>query len=256
MKITYAITVCNEYEELKRVVDIIEKNIRDEDEILILNDTNNNKGNMTWYLEKFESAKELAKYSRIVVRESMDNDFAKFKNRIFDFATGDWIFQIDADEYPNEELLSALPEILSGDDTPDVIVVPRINTVHNITKDHINEWGWRVSVIQDEKVAASTLIELLSPEYVQLINTYGALISKSDTDVYYYKPIINFPDYQWRLYRNKSEIRWVNKVHEKLSGHDSYGILPAEISWCLFHEKDIKRQEKQNSFYNTLMDGN
>ena len=39
MKISYAITVCNELEELKRLVDFVLSNKRKEDEIVILYDT-------------------------------------------------------------------------------------------------------------------------------------------------------------------------------------------------------------------------
>ena len=63
---------------------------------------------------------------------------------------------------------------------------------------------------------------------------------------------INFPDYQWRIYRNNESIRWKNKVHEVLEGYKQYASLPAQDEFCLIHPKNIKRQEKQNEFYNTI----
>ena len=63
---------------------------------------------------------------------------------------------------------------------------------------------------------------------------------------------INFPDYQWRIYKNNSSIKWINKVHERLDGFKKYAPLPAEDEFCLLHPKTIERQEKQNEFYNTL----
>ena len=63
---------------------------------------------------------------------------------------------------------------------------------------------------------------------------------------------VNFPDYQWRIYKNKPEIKWVNKVHEKLTGYKQYAALPPEVDFCLEHHKTIARQEKQNAFYDTL----
>lgn len=63
---------------------------------------------------------------------------------------------------------------------------------------------------------------------------------------------VNFPDYQWRIYRNMPPIRWVNKVHERLHGYNSYAFLPPQDEYCLLHPKSIERQEKQNAFYNTL----
>ena len=63
---------------------------------------------------------------------------------------------------------------------------------------------------------------------------------------------INFPDYQWRIYKNISSIKWINKVHERLDGFKIYSTLPAEDDFCLLHSKTIEKQEKQNQFYNTL----
>lgn len=63
---------------------------------------------------------------------------------------------------------------------------------------------------------------------------------------------INFPDYQWRIYRNTESIKWKNKVHEVLEGYKQYATLPPQDEFCLIHPKNIKRQEKQNEFYNTI----
>jgi hypothetical protein len=63
---------------------------------------------------------------------------------------------------------------------------------------------------------------------------------------------INFPDYQWRIYKNDSKIVWVNKVHERLSGFKTYAALPEYVEYCLLHHKTIDRQETQNEFYDKL----
>ena len=44
----------------------------------------------------------------------------------------------------------------------------------------------------------------------------------------------------------------MNKVHEKLEGFVTFAALPAEPALALYHPKDIKRQEKQNNYYDTL----
>jgi len=64
------------------------------------------------------------------------------------------------------------------------------------------------------------------------------------------KSRINFPDYQGRLY--KSHLNWSGKVHEKIVGGKNYSLLPLEDEYCIYHHKNIDRQEKQNQFYNTL----
>jgi glycosyltransferase involved in cell wall biosynthesis len=63
---------------------------------------------------------------------------------------------------------------------------------------------------------------------------------------------VNFPDYQWRIYRNDKSIKWKNKVHEKLDGYKFFSTLPPQDEFCLLHPKTIERQEKQNQFYNTI----
>ena len=68
----------------------------------------------------------------------------------------------------------------------------------------------------------------------------------------YYKPIINRPDYQSRIYRRTSEIEWSGKVHETVVGYNTVSVLPAEEDYCLYHPKDIERQERQNSLYENM----
>jgi len=70
--------------------------------------------------------------------------------------------------------------------------------------------------------------------------------------VKYHKPVVNWCDYQMRIYKNNGVIQWKNKVHEQLEGYKTYAALPAEEIWSLYHPKDIERQRKQNEFYSTL----
>ena len=95
----------------------------------------------------------------------------------------------------------------------EVYLVPRVNTVKGMLTQHIQKWGWRV----DEK------------------------------------GWVNWPDYQWRIWKNKPEIKWKNKVHEVLEGHKKYAPLPAMEDLCLYHHKTIEKQEKQNNFYEKLL---
>ena len=61
---------------------------------------------------------------------------------------------------------------------------------------------------------------------------------------------VNYPDYQTRICANKKDIEWKNKVHERLSGWKTISNLPH--GYDLIHPKTIERQEKQNSFYDTI----
>jgi glycosyltransferase involved in cell wall biosynthesis len=196
--ISYAITACNEHVELARLLELLENNIREEDEIVIQLDIDN-------------ATKEVREVANKYTAHPLNGDFATFKNHLTKFCTKDYIFQIDADEYPHLHLINSLPEILEHNPI-DVILVPRINTVEGLTPQHIGKWGWNV-------------------------NENGW---------------VNFPDYQWRVWKNNNKIKWINKVHERLDGFETYSALPQMEEYCLYHPKDIKRQEKQNQFYNTL----
>lgn len=137
MKISYAITVCNELEEVKRLVNFLLSNKRQEDEIVILFDDKGTEE--VWnYLIQVEG--DIA----ILHRAQFRNDFSEWKNKFFKLCSGDYIFQIDADEIPHINLIQNLPEMLKTNDV-DMVRVPRVNTVEGLTQEHIQKWGWHVN---------------------------------------------------------------------------------------------------------------
>ena len=110
-------------------------------------------------------------------------------------------------------MIENLHEILTKNTTVvDVVLVPRVNTVEGLTDEHIKKWNWNV----DDK------------------------------------GWVNWPDMQYRLYKNSPNIKWVNKVHEVLEGYKTISHLPMDEDLALYHPKEIKRQEKQNEYYDTL----
>ena len=64
---------------------------------------------------------------------------------------------------------------------------------------------------------------------------------------------VNWPDFQTRIYKNSPEIKWVNKVHERINGHKQFAYIPMEEEWALYHPKTIERQEKQNKTYSSYI---
>ena len=207
MKISYAVTVCNEFVEIQRLVNFLRKNKRQQDEIIILFDQKNGTEEIANWLTKQN------KYPNVQFwRGFFEGHFADWKNLLSDYCTGDYIFQIDADEIPNVTLLENLPLILEQNPDNEVYLVPRVNTVEGLTQEHIQKWRWNVNE----------------------------------------KGWVNWPDYQWRIWKNKPEIQWKNKVHEVLEGFKTYAPLHDTELFALYHPKDIKRQEKQNNFYDTL----
>jgi glycosyltransferase involved in cell wall biosynthesis len=213
MKISYAITVCNELEEVKRLVNFLLSNKQKEDEIVILVDiSKEGNGELRGWLNETKQSLILKGDPIKIHEDKFQGHFANWKNLLTLYCTGDYIFQIDADEIPCTPLIESLPSILESNPEPDVLLVPRVNTVEGLTQEHIQKWGWNV-------------------------NSEGW---------------VNWPDFQWRIYRNTSEVRWVNKVHERLEGFKTYTTLPMEEDYSLYHPKTIERQERQNNYYDTL----
>ena len=215
MKISYAVTVCNEFIEIQRLITFLLQHKRPQDEIVVqmdlslddLKDCPEVKREVFGYIMKHNTNGGLR-----VIFCPLRGDFAAFKNHLTEQCTGDYIFQIDADELPYDYLIENLPDLLESNPTCDVFLVPRVNTVSGLTDAHIAKWGWN-------------------------INEDGW---------------VNWPDYQWRIWRRKAEIKWINRVHERLDGFSSYTMLPADEDWALYHPKTIDRQETQNNFYDTL----
>jgi len=127
--ISLAITVCNEHQELETLLNYLEdRALHPNYEIVIQIDQDNhtedvlstiiNRGIKHWFFP-------------------LNKDFAGYKNELAKHCSGEYIFQIDADEIPAIELLDMLPSILESNPEVDVYLVPRINTVSGITEEHI-----------------------------------------------------------------------------------------------------------------------
>lgn len=207
MKISYAITVCNEFLEIQRLIAFLLKNKRSQDNIVVLFDELNGDREVENYLRSHSQNGEFHWH-----KAKFQNHFADWKNKLSNLCNGDYIFQIDADEIPHENLINSLPELLEENSTIDMIRVPRVNTVDGLTEEHIKKWRWNVNE----------------------------------------KGWVNWADWQMRIYRNTPTIKWINKVHEVLDGFKTHGMLPIEEEWALYHPKTIEKQEKQNNLYDTI----
>ena len=137
MKISYGITVHNEAVELNRLLDILLTHIDEEDEIVVCVDGDD---------EKVEAVlgERVSENKIIVYKRKLDGNFADQKNSVIEKSSGDYIFHIDADEYPNEILLQQLKQILEMNDV-DLVWIPRVNTVDGFTQEDVQRWGWRVN---------------------------------------------------------------------------------------------------------------
>jgi glycosyltransferase involved in cell wall biosynthesis len=208
MKISYAVTVSNEFDETIRLINHLKNYKGDNTEIVVLLDSTKAPKELEEFLVVCADGKD----DFTLIISEFNGDFAAWKNFLNSHCKGEWIFQIDADEMIDAELVVNLEDILGDNDDVDLFFIPRINTVTGLTDYHIKRWGWN-------------------------INERGW---------------INYPDYQSRLYKRKDGIIWKNKVHERIFGYQKYSNFPAEPLFCIKHDKDIKRQELQNQLYERL----
>jgi glycosyltransferase involved in cell wall biosynthesis len=206
MKISYSMLTHNETDSLLELIEFVVEHKDEEDEIVILDDYSDNKKTKE-ILDTMCSIHEIKFEQRHLLK-----DYAGQKNHLRKMCSGDYIFNLDADEIPNKNLIKNIKPILKSNSSIDLYWVPRVNTVDGLTQEHINKWGWNVND----------------------------------------KGWVNFPDYQGRIWRNRPNIIWKNKVHEVLTGYKEHTYLPPEEEFCFYHPKDIGRQEKQNDFYETI----
>ena len=213
MKISYGITVCDEAEELNSLLNFLLLHIDDNDEVVVLRDVSKTNYDVHNTLAKYTLAFREKGISYGIMDTELNNDFAAFKNNLISMSSGDYLFQIDADELPNQFLIENIKPILKINTDIDCFYIPRVNKVIGLTPQHIQKWGWRVD--DQERV--------------------------------------NFPDPQMRLFKLNKGIKWKNKVHEVLDGYKTITTLPYDTEdFCLNHIKSIQKQEKQNNFYETI----
>ena len=202
MKISYGLTVCNEHQELLHLIEFLNPIIDSEDEIVVVYDQNR----VTEQVMKIlEDHKHIIKYFPF----NFQQNFLENKNFMNSKCNGDYIFQIDADEIPNEFLVKNLKLILNANNV-DLLIGPRKNLVEGLTDEHIQKWRWNVN----EK----------------------GWVNWPDQQKRIYK---NDPKIKWSGHQ----------VHGMVEGYDTFAVLPLEEAFSITHNKTIERQEKQNNRY-------
>ena len=157
----------------------------------------------------------------VYIEYPLKKDFATFKNNLFKNCSKDYIFQIDADEQLTDMLMFNVKNIIAENNV-DCYSFPRKNVVYGITPEYAQSRGWNLMEIDGE-----------------VIN--------------------NFPDRQWRLWKNHIGVYLISSVHEQLFGMKTVAHIPhldengqITFDWCILHHKSMERQIKQNNFYNTF----
>ena len=202
MKISYGLTVCNEHKEIDNLIKYLLERIHSEDEIVVVYDQNRITPETMQVLESYEE--NIAYYPF-----NFQQNFLENKNYLNSKCTGDYIFQLDADEIPSEVLVANLKTILEANPV-DLLITPRKNLVEGLTAKHIEQWGWKV--------------------------TNEGWVNWPDAQKRIYK---NTSDIQWKGHQ----------VHGMVDGYKTYAALPMEEHFSIIHNKEIQRQEAQNERY-------
>lgn len=208
MKLSYGLTVCNEHEEIKNLIEFLLERIDQEDEIVVVYDQNRVTDEVMDVLNSYQD-------SILSYPFNFQQNFLENKNFMNSKCTGDYIFQLDADELPHEFLLSNLKTILNSN-LVDLLITPRKNLVEGLTQEYIKKWRWNVN----EK----------------------GWVNWPDPQKRIYK---NDPKIQWSGHQ----------IHGMVAGYDTFAKLPMDERFSIIHNKTIDRQADQNNRYDKIENG-
>ena len=148
-----------------------------------------------------------------VYQHALNNHYSNHKNHGKDLCIGTWILQLDDDEVPNDTLMVNLKDIIESNQNVECFLIPRINDFVGVTAAHAKQWGWRLTEYQGRQ-------------------------------------IVNYPDYQFRLFKNLPHLKWERPLHEKVEGALITSKIPAEYELSIIHNKTIEKQVQTNIRYN------
>ena len=196
--ISYAILTHNEDESLDTLLNAIHPYKKYEDEIVFVDDHSTNE----------KTLKILSKYPRVYKRH-MNRDYAAQKNYLNSKCRKDYIFQLDADEFPSKQLISNVKKMLIENPTIELFGIPRANIIKGLTTSHIKKWRWKPDI-------------------------YNRL---------------NYPDYQGRLYKNEEKLIWYRPLHEHIIGNKTLFKIKQDTGYDIIHYKTVERQLESNDRY-------
>ena len=138
MKISYSILTHNETESLEKLLQSLITYKQPQDEIVVLDDYSDDEKTKA-ILDYYTSAEDV-----ICEQRNLVGDYGTQKNYLKGMCSGDYSFNLDADEMISHWFMKDIHEILEGNEV-DFIYVPRINTVEGITEQHVRSWGWSIN---------------------------------------------------------------------------------------------------------------
>ena len=138
MKISYSILTHNETKSLEKLLRFLVKWKDEEDEIVILDDFSDNQKTKE-LLDFYVSAHDI-----VFEQRNLLGDYGGQKNHLKSMCSGDYSFNLDADEMISRWFIKNVHDILE-ENPIDLIFLPRINMVEGLTQEHMRYWGWSVN---------------------------------------------------------------------------------------------------------------
>jgi glycosyltransferase involved in cell wall biosynthesis len=137
--ISFAITTHNEGEYIRDLFDQLVPHCEQTgDEIIVVDDNSTDPFTLN-LLYDYADRNIIQLYSH-----ELNHDFGAHKNFLNSKCNGKYIFQVDADEKFNQNLLTYIHDIIDNNDI-DLYMIPRVNVVNGLTDEDIRRWGWRIN---------------------------------------------------------------------------------------------------------------
>jgi glycosyltransferase involved in cell wall biosynthesis len=138
MKISYSILTHNETTTLEKLLKFLVKYKQPQDEIVILDDYSDNEKTKA-ILDFYVSTENI-----VFEQRNLLEDFASQKNYLKNMCSGDYSFNLDADEMISHWFMADIHELLEANKV-DLVFLPRVNTVKGITDEHCRMYGYKIN---------------------------------------------------------------------------------------------------------------
>ena len=138
LKISYYILTHNETDTLEKLLKFLIKWKQPEDEIVILDDYSDDEKTKQ-ILDFYVSTHDI-----VFEQRNLLGDFALQKNYLKSMCSGDYSFNLDADEMISLWLIKNIHGILEDNEIY-LVYLQRINTVDGLTQQHAQQWGWSIN---------------------------------------------------------------------------------------------------------------
>lgn len=205
---------CVEYEDLFSLINTVNKLKESTDNIIVVLDSLTTSNEMIEMVHTFNIEPVL--YPHHNWQDKFEFEKTLWKH--------DLIFELDADEIPPYLLFKVFKEPFITHVDLEVLAVPRINLYIDATPEKVANMyvGNRPQNILLEQQASHQL------------------------------GWVNWPDYQIRIHRPLSHLKWGDTTHSGISNYNTYDALPMEPAIALIHAKTVAHMERMLKCYDKL----